>query len=251
MAHEQTVHILPGAKTAVLMIHGIAGTPDHFRTLLPLEDMIPETWSVYNVLMPGYGKRVEDFSRSSLQDWQKYVNTIFDELCSTHTQVILVGHSMGTLFAIEMALHRPDKVPFLFLIAVPLRVGVKAFGVRNLLRYGFRCLDLTDPIQEATSRVCSIPSTRMIWKYAGWLPRLAELIRKMHSTVSLLSQLSVPAIAYQSERDELVSNRSRRILEDSGRVEVYNLLRSTHFYYHPDDIRTVRSAFRGTCEKYL
>ncbi|MBR0324808.1 MAG: hypothetical protein IIX11_01590, partial [Selenomonadales bacterium] len=32
----------------VLMLHGILGTPDHFRELLPL---VPETWSVHALLL--------------------------------------------------------------------------------------------------------------------------------------------------------------------------------------------------------
>lgn len=43
MPHNPTVRILPDADTAVLLIHGICGSPTQFRRLLPLEQMIPET----------------------------------------------------------------------------------------------------------------------------------------------------------------------------------------------------------------
>ena len=107
-------------------MHGIAGSPDHFRTLLPLEELIPADWSVYNVLMDGNGKGVKEFSRSYTKKWTTQVMGIFNDLCETHERVIIVGHSMGTLFAVQMALRRPEKVPFIFLIACPLRVGGEA-----------------------------------------------------------------------------------------------------------------------------
>lgn len=243
MAHEERMRILPGAKRAVLMMHGIAGTPDHFRTILPLEDLVPERWSLCNVIMPGHGGRVEDFSHSSMSAWEAYCMAVFDRLCESHEKVFLVGHSMGTLFAIRMASKRPEKVAGMLLIEVPLRVGVKLFTVRNLVRFAFGRLDLEDPVQEATSRVCSIAPTWMVWKYIGWLPRVAELVKYMHATDALLPGLGVPAVAYQSMRDEMVSDRSRKLLLKAGTVQVRVFLGSTHFYCHPEDIAQVREEF--------
>lgn len=251
MKHEETLRLVPGAKTAVLMMHGICGTPDHFRVLLPLEDQIPEDWSVCNIRYPGHGGTVTDFSRSCMDKWQHYAMEWFDRLCQTHERVILVGHSMGTLFAIRMALKRPEKVPFLFLIEVPLRVGVKAFTVRNLLRFCYDRLDENDPVQMALYDVCSVEKTRNLFCYAGWLPRMAELICLMHETVALLPQLRVPAIAWQSRRDELVSDRSAALLEQAGTVQLRQFEASTHFYYSPKDCRKVKQDFRACVGKYL
>ena len=248
MAHEETVRMVPGAKTAVLFMHGIAGTPDHFRVLLPLEALIPPEWSVYNVLMDGHGKQVEDFSHSSMKKWKAQVVGIFDELCRIHEQVIVVGHSMGTLFAVQMALRRPEKVPFIFLIACPLRVGVKMGGAVNLIRMSFGRLNLNDPVQAAISKVSSITQTWMSWKYIGWLPRLVELLREMRYTETLLPKLSVPCIAYQSKEDELVSCRSCQILRHSGRAEVHGLRNSTHFYYTDKDITDIQQRFQKAME---
>lgn len=251
MAHQETVRMVSGAKAAVLFMHGIAGTPEHFRSLLPLEQLVPQGWSVYNVLMDGHGGGVEDFSRSSMEKWKEQVMGIFDRLCATHEKVVLVGHSMGTLFAIQMALLRPEKVPFIFLIAVPMRVGVKLYGAVNLIRLSFGLLDENDPVQAATSRVSSITQTWQSWKYIGWIPRLVELLQEMKYTQSLLPELRVPCIAFQSKSDELVSCRSCRILRDSGRVELHGLRNSTHFYYAPMNIKTVQATFMKFIRRYI
>ena len=66
MAHQEYIRIVPGSKYAVLMLHGILGTPDHFRELLPL---VPENWSVHALLLDGHGGAVEDFSHTSMEKW--------------------------------------------------------------------------------------------------------------------------------------------------------------------------------------
>lgn len=244
MVHEQLIRMVPGAKTAVLFMHGIAGTPGHFRRgILPLEELVPEDFSIYNVLYDGHGGQVEDFSHSSMEKWEAQVNGIFQMLCQTHERIILVGHSMGTLFAVRMALARPEKVAFAFLINCPLFVGVKPFGALNLIKLSYGLLDDKDPVQAATSRVTSIQQTWKSWKYIGWLPRVAELIREMHDTVRLIPQLQVPCVAFQSRRDELVSCRSCGALRQSGNVQVHGLGHSTHFYYTPRDVALIQRRF--------
>ena len=62
MDHREYIRISDHKQTAVLMIHGIIGSPRHFDMLIPL---IPAEWSIYNILLDGHGKRVEDFAESS------------------------------------------------------------------------------------------------------------------------------------------------------------------------------------------
>ena len=64
---------------AVLMVHGILGTPDHFEPFLPL---IPEDVTVRNLLLPGHGGTVRDFGRSSMDAWRGYVHAALQELRS-------------------------------------------------------------------------------------------------------------------------------------------------------------------------
>lgn len=243
MRHNETIRILQEAKTAVMFLHGIVGTPDHFRDLIPLEELVSTDWSVYNLRLPGHGNTVEDFGRSSMRQWKHYVWDVFEKLSQTHEQIILVGHSMGTLFSIQLALEHPEKVPFLFLIAVPMRPGVRLFGAINCLKLAFGGLREDRPIEAATMRVCGVKTTRKLWMYYRWIPRFLELFREIRLTEKRLSCLSVPCVAYQSRRDELVRNKSKRVLERSGVMQVHELSESTHFYYAPEDQITVREVF--------
>lgn len=243
MSHEPTVRIVPGADTAVLFLHGILGTPKHFRNILTLESLVPSEWSVYNILLDGHGKAVEDFSRTSMKKWREQVWNVFSELRGTHERVILVGHSMGTLFAIQLAVENPEKVKQLFLLAVPLRPWMRWFGMINMLRMPFGLIREDHPVEAATKEVCGVGTTWMIWKYLGWIPRFLELFAEIGRTEKILADLKAPCVAYQSKRDELVMNLTRRVLDRSGVMEIRDLPDSTHFYYAPEDKTLILQEF--------
>ena len=250
MAHEETKRMVPGAKTAVLFIHGICGTPDHFRSVLPLEDLVPEDCSVYNLRLDGHGGTASDFGRSSMMAWKQQVWQIFESLLKTHQKVILVGHSMGTLFSIQLAVSHRERVAALFLLGVPLRVNLRLFGIRNFIRFGFGKLDERDPVQKSLQMASGITPTKKLWRYLLWIPRMLELFGQMGETRKLLPVLNVPTVAFQSQRDEVVSTRSGQILEKSGKVRVLSLPGSTHFYYPPDEARKMQQQFLRLLGKY-
>ena len=243
MPHSPTIRILPEADTAVLFIHGICGSPTQFRRLLPLEQMIPQQWSIYNMVLDGHCGEVEDFSRSSMKKWKAQVQRVFEELSVSHRKVILVGHSMGTLLSMELAIRYPDRVSCLFLLGVPVRVFTRPFGIANLLKVAFGRLDEKDPVQLAMALATGIKCTSKLWKYVPWAPRMVELLYFGHVMGRRLSELSVPAIAWQSKRDEMVSNRSAKVLRRCGKVQVRELTHSTHFYYAPEDRDSVLEGF--------
>lgn len=247
--HKPCIRIVPGAKTAVLFVHGIVGTPNHFRDLMPLEELVPEDWSVHNLLLPGHGGTAEDFGKSSMAQWKNHVKTAFLELVGTHEQVLVCAHSMGTLFAIQLALDFPEKIPGLFLLAVPMRPWLRWFGIKNVLRVGFDMVRPDQPMEVATQMACGIQTTKLVWKYIPWIPRYLELFREIYQTEKALAGLRVPCTTFQSHRDELVSNRSRRVLERFPQIEILDLYDSSHFYYTDSDRDAVVCAFKNLCEK--
>ncbi len=243
MAHEEICRILPDAKGAVLLLHGVVGSPDHFRKLIDLEGRIPKDHSVWNVRYPGHGSSVSDFGRSRLAAWRDHAFRAFEELAASHEKVVIVGHSMGCLFAIQIALKYPQKVKKLYLLQVPLYLGLRFSGVMNLMRFPFGLIRKDDPAGQAMLVACGVDTTPWIFRYASWIPRMVELLKEMHATSGIVTELTVPAVAFQSQKDELVSNRSARRLRESGRVEVVEMELSTHFYYTPKDEKKMLDAF--------
>lgn len=232
MNHDPYARVVPGSRFAVLMIHGIAGTPAHFRDLLPV---VPADWSLYNIMLDGHGGSVSDFAATSMKKWKHQVCEQLEQLLARHEQVLVVAHSMGTLFAIQAALDHPDRIPALFLLAVPLRPRVK---VRTMLA-GLRVVrgNIAPDDRAALDMMndTSIRLERKLWKYIGWLPRLLELLAECRRIRRLLPGLKVPCRSYSSRHDELVSARSVRDLQKNACIQNTLLHSSGHFAYSAQD----------------
>lgn len=247
MKHPETRKQIPGAKAAVMFIHGIVGTPDHFRNMVPLEASVPEHWSVYNLRLPGHGGNVGDFAHSSMCEWKRHVWEAFAELAKDHEKVILVGHSMGTLFALQLAAENPEKVAGLFLLACPMRPCLRISGIGNMLRLTFGGIREDRPVEAATKAACGVEPTARIWRYIAWIPRFLELFSEIGRTEKMLHRLDTPCLAWQSRRDELVMGASRKVLEKVKAMEVRILPDSTHFYYADGDQQRLIREFEKFC----
>lgn len=243
MAHDETRRIVPGAKNAVLFLHGIAGTPNQFRLLMPLEELIPVDWTVYNIRYPGYGGDVRDFGRSNMDQWRGYARSAFLELAENHEKILIVGHSMGTLFAMQLALEFPEKVSELFLLNVPMRPMPRLFFVPNCLRLAFGRIRQDRPLEACFEKACGVTPTPLVWRYIRWIPRVFELFGEIYRTEKVMGNLTVPCVAWQSKKDDLVSNRSAAVLRKSGVMEVQELPDSTHFHYPATDCQQVQRDF--------
>ncbi|MBQ8238202.1 MAG: alpha/beta fold hydrolase [Oscillospiraceae bacterium] len=241
MKHQEIIRIVPGAKTAVLFLHGIVGTPNHFVGGVPITQWVPEDWSFHNLLLPGHGKTVEDFAASNMKQWRCAARRAFCSLAKTHERVYIVAHSMGTLFAMELAVDFPDKIPALFLLGVPLRPHVAPSAINGALRLALGMLRPGYP-ECAIEEACGTTPTEKLWKYIPWLPRFLELFAQIARTEKKLDRLTVPTVAYQSRKDELVNGLSARALRKYP-VDVRILEESTHFYYSPEDTKILRDAF--------
>lgn len=242
MAHEEITRIVPGAKYAVLMLHGILGTPNHFSELIPL---VPHDWSLYAPLLPGHGGKVEDFSHSSMKQWKAHVFARLEELLATHEQVVIAAHSMGTLFAMQASLRYPGRIPALFLLGSPLRVFVRPKSALDSVKMSvFGIVNEKDQSASDMRRGCSVASDWRVWKYPFWLPRFLELFKEIWDTRKLLPRITVPTQVFQSKKDELVHPSSYDDFLGYDTITVTMLPDSGHFGYGAQDLELLKQRFQ-------
>lgn len=239
MEHKEYKRIDPLARAAVLFVHGIVGTPNHFSELVSL---VPKGVSVYNILLEGHGGSVRDFSHTSMQKWEEQVRDAVDELCATHSEIYIVAHSMGTLFAIDCAI-RDRSVKGLFLLAVPLKIVPKPRMVSNLCKVYFNSIKPNDAMAQAAKRCYGIAQDKNPFHYFGWLPRYLELFAKAREIRRKIQLLQTPCTAYQSAKDELVSAAAAKRLKKNEAISVVELKNSGHYYYEPTDLAFLLSEF--------
>lgn len=241
MKHQEVKRIVPGAGNALLCLHGIVGSPNHFIEGVPVLKWTPEDWSVHILLLPGHGLQVRDFARSSMKQWRAAVWDAFDALARTHERVYIAAHSMGTLFALELAAAHPEKIPGLYLLGVPLRPHVAPSAVNSALRLALGKLRPGYP-EMGIRMACGTAPTWKLWEYIPWLPRFLELFGQIRRTEKRLGEVRTPAIVFQSRKDELVSGLSGKALA-RYLPKITVLEHSTHFYYAPEDLEILKKAF--------
>jgi pimeloyl-ACP methyl ester carboxylesterase len=237
MEHKEYIREIPGSRQAVLLIHGILGTPNHFDFLLPL---IPNDWSIYNILLDGHGGTVTDFSHTSMKKWKAQVATLLDDLLPHYDRVILVAHSMGTLFSIQEAVRRPDKIAHLFLLQVPLRPRLTLATACRAIVLPFGFIPKSAEMMYAD---CGVTLDWRLWKYIGWIPRFLELFSECRATRRILPKLTVPCYAFQSRHDELVSNHAAKDLLQYPHIQTRILPHSGHFGHTGEDMKLVQAEF--------
>ena len=239
MVHKETKRTVAGATTAVLFIHGIIGTPNHFYMLSPL---VPDNVTFYNLLLDGHGKGPLEFGRTSMKKWERQVREAVDELAASHEEILVVGHSMGTLFAIEQAL-RCKKIRRMFLIAVPITPWPGFQLYAHALKMYFDAVRPDDIHTTAAIRCYGIGPDKNLLHYYRWTPRYLELFHKVYKTRKVLSQLDTPCVAYQSRLDEMVSPRSIPYLQKHAPFPVRVLEKSSHTYYEPAEEAYLQKEF--------
>ncbi len=237
--HAPVKRIVPGAKQAVLLIHGIVGTPRMFD---PCLDCISPDISVHSVLLPGHGGTAADFGRSSMDAWMAHCRHALDALRQGHERVYIVGHSLGTLIALHLAAENPDCLAGMLLLCVPLRIAPKLLPMLAKLPKG---LGIGDSAAMPLHHYYGIAPEWRVWRYLRWIPRYLELFRISRTARRILPQVAVPTTALMAGRDELVSLRGADDMAASPAISVQFLPQSRHYEFPPEDANRIRSELQA------
>ena len=240
MEHKEYVRISDYSKIAVLFIHGIIGTPNHFNEFVSL---VPESFSVYNLLLDGHGKSVKDFSKTSMKKWEEQVASVVEKLSLTHEKIYIVAHSLGTLLAIDQSIKN-KKVCKLFLLAVPLRLSIKPKVPINSLKVYFDKIRSDDYEALAAKKCYGIEKDKNPFHYIGWIPRFLELFAKIRKTRQTVNSLNTTCLVYLSGKDEMVSGKSAKFLENNPCISIKVLKNSGHYYYNKEDFDFLITEFK-------
>ncbi|SEQ31243.1 carboxylesterase [Solimonas aquatica] len=106
---------LPGGPDAVLLVHGLTGTPTEMRPLA--KGLHRAGYTVRAVQLAGHCGNEDDLIATGWRDWYASVDAAASELLRTHARLFVGGLSMGALLALRLAAERPQDI-----------AGVAAYG---------------------------------------------------------------------------------------------------------------------------
>lgn len=117
-----------------VLLHGIGMS---HRYLARLQRELAKVGAVYSFDLPGFGATPKPPGAVSVRSYARFVEHLLDR--RGIGSCVLVGHSMGVQFAIELATQRPDLVSHLVLIGPVVDRAHRTVGAQALA-LGLDCL---------------------------------------------------------------------------------------------------------------
>ncbi len=150
------------AKPTVIFIHGALN--DHSEWILQTRYMANHGWNVLAVDLPGQS-RSAGTPPESVEQAADFVIALMD--AAGLDKAALVGHSFGSLIALEAAARAVQRVSHLVLVGTAHPMRVSAALLENSLSHPFEAIDLVNTLSHAT--LAPPPSTLGpgTWLYGG------------------------------------------------------------------------------------
>lgn len=99
---------LQGGEHAVLLIHGLTGSPFELKTLA--RRLHKSGFTVKGPCLAGHGQTLEDLTATTWYDWYETVHDTFKEMKAQYKTVSVSGLCMGALLALYLAYEEGHKV---------------------------------------------------------------------------------------------------------------------------------------------
>jgi carboxylesterase len=230
-----------GHKKAVLLLHGLTGSPGELYRLG--RDLFNAGYDVYCPILPGHCQDAEAIKLVRWEEWHAFALKTFDELAGRYQDVYLSGICLGSVLALSVAAERKNvralaalsttffldgwSLPpvrvlmpfgfvtiFKFLYAFPEKgpMGVKNRAVRKQVEKSMN--------SENASALNCFP---LLCVYE--LSKLARFVRKR------LHQITIPIIIIHSNHDDQASMKNAHVIDrgvKSTRKELIVLRNSYH-----------------------
>jgi carboxylesterase len=243
-APQDASFVYPGGDAAVMLIHGLTGTPTEMRTIAKL--IAKGGFTVYGIQLAGHCGSEEDLLQTDWQDWYASVEAAFEKISKAHKVVYVGGLSMGAVLAIHLAAQHPQQVQGLALYSATLEFDGWAVPWLSFLFPWFMNTSICEHYRFVETFPYGIKDerlrTRILNKMmrgdsaaAGTLGMTGRSLRELRRLVKIvkgeMAAVRTPALIVQAVDDDITSPRRngdylRRHL--AGPVSVLSLDDSYH-----------------------
>jgi carboxylesterase len=235
--------LFPGTReTAVLLLHGLTGTPLEMQVLG--EALAEEGYTVHIPLLPGRGTCPDDMDRLCWEDWMRAALHAYDTLAREHGRVAVGGLSAGGTMALDLALRRDPAA--LLLYAAVLSVSHRgAYLAPYLWRFVRRWpAPASDMVEPNEMLRCYDPAP---------VRAMGELISGIGRVRRRLGEIGAPTFVAHSTEDRLVplSSAAEIVSGLGGPVETMFIHGSGHAITADVKREQVATASRSFLRRHL
>jgi carboxylesterase len=210
-----------GSQIGCLLIHGFTSTPAELRLIG--EGLARVGYTTNGILLAGHGTQPEDLLPVTYEDWIESAQQGINQLKKSCKKIIVIGHSMGGLLALQMAAR--NKIDGVVTIAAALKPANRKAYWAWLFKYFQTYTSL--PGKEWP------PEQQQYLLHYPYFPvaSVAELQRLAAHTRGILPQITTDILIVQTKDDTTVRPESAEIIAQrisSKRKECLWLEEGTH-----------------------
>lgn len=230
----------PMSKKIVIFIHGIIEGPKQFRSLAQIA--YEAGYSTYILLLPGHGGSGSAFANIDFRAWTYYVSREIRRMKSLYEEIIIVGHSMGALFALCEAAVDYEKIKALFLMDTPLSIHLSPRVIKSSYTLISGKIKPWESYTLSEYKAISVSKPHGL-DYIKWVYRYIELLSIIRYTKKQVSKVNVPLFLVFAYKDEFVNLKSKNYFKDK-KVSYLYLRDSGHFCYNHKDLMKLEENYR-------
>lgn len=178
-----------------MMVHSFTGSPLEFRRLG--DYLNGHGYTVSAVRLPGHGTSLKEMAKTRWTDWWKHLVNAYDEIGGHRMKkIVTIGHSMGGLLTIKLALER--KVDGMICLSTPIFIQKRLafFEVLGQWLGKTKAADIEPAVREA------------FYYDKPPLPCLLSLWSLLNQVKQSLPEVKTPIFITQGSKDTVVQPRS-------------------------------------------
>lgn len=214
---------LAGGDNAVLLIHGLTGSPFELKPLA--RKLHSSGFSVKGPCLAGHGKTLELLKSTTWQDWYKTVRDNFKTMKREYKTVSVSGLCAGALLALYLAYEEKDEVSSIALLSTTLFYdGWSLPWYRFLLpisyyppiRY-FYSYEEREPYGIKDERMRKQVALGMKDNSVAYskfpASSMHELFKLIRQTKKIIPEVKTPALILHALEDDMASAKNAEFVE--------------------------------------
>ena len=222
---SQTYEKLGSSGHAVLLIHGLSGSP--FEVMYLAKKLNAAGYTVRVPLLPGHGENVGRLSGKRWQAWYEEVSAHFEDLSSKYKTVSVAGLCMGAVLALHLAAEKGARVRALSVMAttlffdgwaLPWYKFLMPLATHTPLKH-FMSFKEREPFGVKNERLRERVAAGMKQDGSGIayskmpMTSVREMQKLIAATKMGLHKIKTPTIILHAEEDDVASLRNADYLE--------------------------------------
>jgi esterase/lipase/1-acyl-sn-glycerol-3-phosphate acyltransferase len=219
-------------STGILLVHGYKSAPKEIEALA--EFLNGFGFKVYAVRLRGHGTAPADMKNISWQDWYDSVQRGYSALSNVSSRILVIGFSTGGLLSLVSCAHKKDRAQKLCGV-VAINAAMKLVDIKARMVPGINMwnemLDHFHIEKGKFEYVDDVPENPHINYSRNYLNGVNELNKLMAICEKSLTNVTVPSLVIQGDKDPVVDPKSGKIIYQKISSE-QKFLAEPHFSNH-------------------